>query len=131
MNKSNKSWYNSLKKAPLNPPNWVFGTIWPILYFMMFISCYLIWSDKDCKPYCENLNPFVIQLLLNLLWTTVFFKYKQLHLAFLIICAILYFSYKTYIKFLEINPLASYLLVPYIIWLCFAGYLNFYIISVN
>jgi tryptophan-rich sensory protein len=127
----NKKWYKKLKKAPLTPPNWIFGTVWPILYLLMFISCFIIWSDETCKPYCNELNPFWIQLLLNLCWTTIFFRYKQLKFAFLTILAILYYTYTTYIKFVKINSVAGYLLLPYFIWLCFAGYLNLYIIYFN
>ena len=127
----NKKWYKKLKKAPLSPPDWIFGTVWPILYLMLGVSCALIWNDPKCAPYCKQLNPFWIQLVLNLCWTTVFFKYKQIFGGLLMILAILYYTYITYIKFLEINPIASYLLVPYMLWLCFAAYLNGYILFLN
>lgn len=127
----NKEWYSKLQKAPFSPPNWIFGVVWPILYIMMGISCFLIWTDPACRPYCNKLNPFAIQLILNLLWTTVFFKYKQIGLAFLMILTILYFTFMTYTKFKTINPLASMLLVPYMIWLTFAAYLNGYILLKN
>ena len=131
MVKYNKQWYNKLNKAPLNPPNWIFGIVWPVLYAMMGLSCYLIWTDPACKPYCRELNPFWIQLVLNLCWTTIFFKYKQIFWGFFAILAILYYTYETYKQFVTINPLASVLLVPYMIWLCFAAYLNGYILIAN
>jgi tryptophan-rich sensory protein len=131
MVKYNARWYAKLKKAPLNPPNWVFGTVWPILYIMLALSYTIVAKDPRCNMYCKYMNPFVIQIFLNLTWTTLFFKYKQIHLAFVSILAILYFSYQSYKGFYEISPLASYLLVPYMLWLCFAAYLNGFIILNN
>ena len=131
MNNANKQWYKKLRKAPLSPPNWVFGTVWPLLYAMMTLSCYLIWTDSKCKPYCNQLNPFWIQLILNLCWTTIFFKYKQVFLGFFAILCILYYTYNTILEFHSLNKLASYLLVPYFVWLCFAAYLNGYILFFN
>ena len=131
MVKYNASWYKSLKKAPLSPPNWVFGIVWPALYAMMGLSCYLIWTDTKCRPYCNELNPFWIQLALNLCWTTIFFKYKQMYWGFFIILAILIYTLETYKRFMTINPLASYLLIPYLVWITFAGYLNGYILIMN
>jgi translocator protein len=131
MVKYNEQWYKRIKKAPLSPPNWVFGTVWPLLYVMMGISSYLISTDPMCKPYCKELNPFFVQLALNLCWTTVFFKYKQIFWGFIMILAILYYSYLTYIQFKTINQFASMLLIPYMIWLSFAAYLNGYIMIFN
>ena len=119
-------WYGKLKKAPLSPPNWVFGRVWPLLYVMMGMSYALVANDSRCQ-----MNPFFIQLILNLGWTTLFFKYKQIYLAFVSILAILYYSFQSFKNFYEISPLASYLLVPYMLWLCFAAYLNGFIILNN
>ena len=126
-----KQWYTKLKKAPLSPPDWIFGKIWPLLYLMLTVSCVLIWTDPKCKPYCKQLNPFWVQLVFNLCWTTIFFKYKEIRLALLTILIILYYTYNTYMQFLQINPVSSYLLIPYMIWLSFAAYLNTYIVLFN
>lgn len=131
MVKYNAKWYSQLKKAPLSPPNWVFGTVWPLLYIMMAVSYALVAKDQRCFVYCTKMNPFIIQIALNLCWTSLFFKYKQIYLAFFAILAILYYSYQSYKNFYEISPLASYLLVPYMMWLCFAAYLNGFIILNN
>ena len=70
-------WYKKLKKAPWTPPDYVFGIVWSVLYLLMFISAYLIFINKKCFPFCYALTIFVVQLLINLCWTTIFFKYKE------------------------------------------------------
>ena len=75
--------YLSLNKAPFTPPSYVFGIVWPILYTLMGISTYLIWSDPKCSPYCSALTFFFIQLFFNLIWTTLFFKWNMYKTALL------------------------------------------------
>ena len=74
----NKKWYNNINKSPYTPPGWFFGLVWTILYLLMIISFYLIWSNSKCFPYCNVLTIFFLQLAFNLSWTTVFFKYKKI-----------------------------------------------------
>jgi len=127
----NRTWYNSLRKAPLSPPDWVFGTVWPILYTLLTISLLLVWTDKKCVPYCKPLTFFFIQLAFNLSWTTVFFRYKKTKLSLFITILIIGFTLYTYTQFNPINKTASYLLIPYLLWLLFATYLNGYIVVNN
>ena len=124
-------WYNTIQKSRLNPPSWVFRTVWPILYAIMSVSLYLVWNNKKCYPYCKPLNFFFIQLFFNLIWTTVFFKWKMPKLALVITILIIFFTIITYREFLIINKTASYLLIPYLLWLVFALYLNSVIIYLN
>jgi len=127
----NKNWYDNLKKSKYSPPDKIFGIVWPILYVLMSISFFLIFNDKKCHPYCNPLNYFLIQLILNLSWTTIFFKMKKTKIAFFTIIIMLILTIITYFKFNKINKFASYLLIPYILWLAFASYLNYYIITNN
>lgn len=124
-------WYKKLKVAPWNPPPYVFGIVWPILYVLMFISATLVYIDKKCYPYCYPLTIFFIQLALNLSWTTVFFKYRLLKTALLLIVVIFGLALYTSILFYDINKIASYLLIPYLLWLSVAFSLNLYIILNN
>jgi len=126
-----ENWYSSLKKSPLSPPNSVFGKAWAILYLLLTISLVLVWTNPICKPYCTALNFFFIQLFFNLIWTTVFFRLKMTKVALLMILLIIGLTIKTYFDFSKINNVASYLLIPYLIWLCFATYLNAYIVIKN
>ena len=73
----NKKWYNNINKSPYTPPGWFFSLVWSVLYLLMIISFYLIWSNSKCFPYCNILNLFILQLILNLSWTTIFFKYME------------------------------------------------------
>ena len=124
-------WYNTLNRAPWSPPNYIFGIIWPILYVLMTFSFILVWKNKKCFPYCSALTTFLIQLVFNLSWTTIFFYYKMPKLALLDIVLIIYFSLMTYQSFIKVNKMAAYLLIPYICWLFLALSLNTYIVLFN
>ena len=125
------NWYKSLNKAPWTPPSYVFGIVWPILYVLMGISFLLVWKNKKCFPYCSPLTYFLIQLGFNLIWTTLFFVMKKPLLALFDICLIIYFAIQTYNRFIKIDRLAAYLLVPYLLWLLLAFSMNFYIVLMN
>jgi benzodiazapine receptor len=127
-----KKWYDNLNKAPWNPPNYVFGVVWSILYFILFIFFILmVKSSNKCFPYCKWIGIFFIQLFLNLIWTFIFFKFQNILLALvdliLIICFVLYLFRLSY----KINKYYGYLLIPYIIWLFVALSLNIYIYLMN
>jgi|UniRef100_A0A6C0C5G9 tryptophan-rich sensory protein len=124
-------WYRNLKKAPFSPPGYIFGIIWPILYIFMGVSTYTVWTNKKCYPYCSAITYFNIQLFFNLIWTTLFFTLNMPKLALLDIVLILGFSIATFIKYFNINKLAAYILIPYILWLCLAFSLNAYIVIYN
>ena len=127
----NKKWYNNINKSPYTPPGWFFSLVWSVLYLLMIISFYLIWSNSKCFPYCNILNLFILQLILNLSWTTIFFKYKKIRLSLVITICIFILTLIVSIKFYKINQTASYLLIPYLLWLLVAMYLNIYIIINN
>ena len=129
--KSFNNWYDKLDKSQLTPPKNVFRIVWPILYTLMIISLIIIWNNKKCRPYCSPLNLFFIQLVINLFWTTIFFKLKLPKLALIMIVIILIFSILTFLTFYDISKMGSYLLIPYIMWLLFALYLNVYIVVNN
>ena len=125
------NFYKKLNKSSVAPPSWVFGVVWPILYFLMFISLSLVWNNKKCFPYCNSLTYFFIQLFFNLIWTSLFFYYKKPLYALIDIILVIIFTAITYKKFLKYNKLAAYLLIPYLLWLSFASYLNLFIVLNN
>ena len=127
----NKEWYNTLNRAPWNPPSWVFGVVWPILYLLMGVSLLLVWTNKKCYPYCKELIYFFIQLGFNLMWTPIFFEYRMPKLALLDLVLTFLFSYLTYENFKNINKMAGLLLIPYLSWLLLALTLNLYIVLYN
>jgi benzodiazapine receptor len=124
-------WYKQLKTAPWNPPDYVFGIVWPILYFLMFISFVMVFMDKKCYPYCYPMTIFIVQLILNLSWTTIFFTYRQIKFALFVLFLIFGLTLVTTILFYKINKIAGLLLIPYLLWLCVAISLNSYIVAYN
>lgn len=125
---TNDIWYKTLKKSNLTPPNYVFKYVWTILYIMMFFS--LI---KYIKPKTNKLGLifFSIQLFFNLIWTPIFFKYKDTKKALYILIALLISLFITFNIFYRENKKAGLLLLPYLIWTSFALYLNYYITVSN
>lgn len=120
------TWYATLTKPVFSPPNWIFGPVWTILYTLIGISLYLIWTSKK-----GSLKLFFFHLFLNAIWSPVFFGLKNLSLAFLIIIAMDITLVMIIKNFYKVNKLASYLLVPYLVWILFASLLNYSIWQLN
>ena len=126
-----KQWYNSLNKSNLTPPDWVFSIVWPFLYTTIAISLYLTWTHPKCFPFCNPLYFFFIQLFLNLIWTTLFFKLQKPLWSLIDILLLVVFTLITMIQFYSIQPMSFYILIPYFLWICFATFLNLYIVLYN
>jgi len=126
------TWYAGLIKPFFSPPNWLFGPVWTILYILMGVSFFLIWQKgfKD-KKVVTALKLFAVQLLLNAIWSPIFFGAKNLFLAFIVIVFMWVFIVKTIFAFKKIDKVASYLLYPYIAWVSFATILNFSVWFLN
>lgn len=127
------NWYQKLKKPRLNPPNWIFGPVWTVLYLMIGYSGYLIWN-KDKEFSLENKNAWLIyltQLILNYSWTPVFFGLKKLFFALVIISGLVISIILNFIHFYYIEPVSGLLLLPYLAWVTFATYLNYSIWILN
>lgn len=119
------SWYARLVKPPLNPPNQVFGPVWVTLYLLMAISVFLIWEKgRDRHEIKVALELFALQLFLNAVWTPIFFGVKEPMAGLLVIILLWITLLETIVKFLKISTAAGMLLVPYILWVSFAVYLN-------
>lgn len=122
------TWYIELQKPGFNPPSWVFGPVWAILYLLMGISLYLIWVNKFNKP---AFIAFGVQLFLNVLWSIIFFGMKLPLLAFIEIILLWVAILTTMIYFYRLNKISAYLLIPYLLWVSFATVLNFFIFYLN
>lgn len=121
----NFGWYYALKKPFLNPPSWIFGPVWSVLYVLIILSFFIFIKSESTFDKKIAISVFFIQLLLNLSWTPVFFGLKKIFLA-LLICTLLWLSIICLILlFYKHSKLASLLLVPYFLWTSFALYLNF------
>lgn len=126
------TWYKSLNRPIFSPPNWVFAPVWTILFLLMAISVYLVWNKGLKKTQVrEAMYVFIFQLLLNFFWSFFFFGIRQPYLAFLEIIALWLAILLTIIKFYKISKPASYLLIPYILWVSFAAILNLSIVLLN
>lgn len=117
------SWYQSIKKPSFTPPSWVFGPAWTILYLLMGIALYLIWnSPHPLKKTAIGL--FIIQLVLNGLWSPVFFGLESPVLGLVVIVPLWILIMICIRIFYPINKTAAYLMVPYLFWVSFATLLN-------
>ena len=126
------SWYAALEKPFFNPPNWVFGPVWTILYILMGISLYLVWKQKETKPRIKwALFVFAIQLILNVMWALVFFALESPLIALIVIILLWISIGVTIYLFYFISCWSSYLLVPYFLWVSFAIILNIAIVILN
>ncbi|HET7099063.1 MAG TPA: TspO/MBR family protein [Patescibacteria group bacterium] len=126
------SWYNTLNKPFFNPPSWVFGPAWTILYILMAISFYLVWRKGiKIKKVKQAIIVFFIQLALNLAWSPIFFGAHNVLLALIVIIFMIFYIVKTIRLFSKIDKTAAYLLYPYIAWVSFATLLNFSVWLLN
>lgn len=125
------TWYAQLNKPFFNPPNWVFGPVWTMLFTLMGISLYIIWTKKQNKKTRQAINIFLVQLVLNTLWSILFFGLKSPTLAFIEILILWFAIYTTIAHFWRLSKPSAYLLVPYIAWVSFASLLNLAIVILN
>ncbi len=124
--------FASVNKPPLAPPAWLFPVAWTILYTLMGISSYLVLtSEASTEAIQEAMNIYSLQLLVNFLWPTFFFNFKWYLFAFFWLVLLWLLVLLMIWKFKDISKLAALLNIPYLLWLTFAGYLNFSIWLLN
>ena len=125
-------WYASLSKPSFNPPDWVFGPVWTALYVLMGIAAYLVYrAGAGKKGVRAALAAFGVQLCLNVLWSLLFFGLRSPLYGLICIAALWLAIAATIIKFYGISKAAGLLLVPYMLWVSFAGLLNYYVWILN
>ncbi len=125
-------WYATLNKPSFNPPNWLFGPVWTALYIMMGISLFLIWKEGTGNTLVRPaLTIFIAQLILNLLWSIVFFGMQSISGGLVIIILLWIAIVFTITKFYKISSVAGILLIPYLLWVTFASVLNFFFYRLN
>lgn len=115
--------YRTLYKPPLAPPGWLFPVVWTILYVLMGTAAWLVYETEGAAAK-QALVLYGIQLVLNGGWSIIFFGRQAYFLAFAWLLLLWFFIYLTVKEFLQINRLAGILMIPYLIWVTFAGYLN-------
>ncbi len=117
-------WYDQLNKPDWNPPGWVFGPVWTLLYTLMAIAAWRIWLKLGFKDGKKELGFFFLQLILNGLWSQLFFGLQNPGLAFAEIIVLLLVIVYTTMLFFRVDKVAGWLMVPYIVWVAFATVLN-------
>ena len=122
-NTADDIWYQELVKSSLNPPGYIFGIVWPILYLMMSISAF--------RTFHETKSLFLTQLLFNALWSWLFFAFQMPLIALMNIWLLIYLNIKLNLKMFYQDKLSGLLFIPYVIWLFFASYLNLFIVINN
>lgn len=126
------SWYATLKKPFFQPPNWLFGPVWTILYLLMGVSFYLIWTKtEDQASFNQARNVFILQLALNFLWSALFFGLKSPGLALLEIIYLWLVILVNLVVFFRLSRPAGLLFVPYLAWVSFASILNLSVFLLN
>lgn len=121
--------YNYIK-PPLSPPGWLFPVVWAVLYLLMAIGMAMVWNadQAHAKP-ARNL--YIVQLVVNLLWPFFFFRWEMRGFAVIWLLLLIALVMVMALRFEQISPKAAYLQIPYLIWLCFAAYLNIAIWLLN
>lgn len=126
----NNEFYQNLKKPYLSPPSNAFKIVWPILYALMLISLFLIINGEGNLKFWA-ITIFTFQLILNILWSPIFFILQKPKIALLISIFLTISVFLMILIFFKISVLSAFLQIPYLIWLCFATYLNIGIIKLN
>jgi tryptophan-rich sensory protein len=122
--------YQSLNRPPLSPPSWLFPVVWTILYILMGIAAYLVYlSDPECRK--PALTVYAVQLAVNFFWSPIFFNLEAYLLAFIWLVVLWILIVATIKLFYRCNKIAGWLLVPYLAWVTFAGYLSFNVWILN
>jgi tryptophan-rich sensory protein len=120
---ANDLWYQELNKSSLNPPGYVFGIVWPILYILMSISAF--------RTFADTRNLFLLQLFFNAIWSWLFFAFHMPIIALLNIWFLIALNINLIINMFRIDSISGFLFIPYIVWLFFASYLNLFIVINN
>ena len=126
--KFKEPWYSTLVKPSFNPPDWVFGPVWTILYILMAIAIWNVWIKS------KNINLvylYFIHLFFNTTWSVVFFGFNQIELALINLIVLILFIVILFRKYKVINKLSAYLMIPYFLWCCFAFLLNLNLMMLN
>ena len=126
------SWYADLNKPSFTPPNWLFSPAWITLFVLMGLALYLILiKDLSQKKVQTALSLFFTQLIFNILWSVLFFGLKSPLLGFIEIIVLIVLVLATILQFAKISKPAAFLLVPYLLWITFAAFLNFSVWQLN
>ena len=122
-------WYSQLVKSNFTPPEWIFAPVWTTLYLMMTMAIWFFWHSKN-----RNLSTvylYFIHILFNTTWSIVFFGLHQMLLALFVLIGLILMIIILMLRFKRVNIVSYYLMIPYLLWCCFALFLNFNLLILN
>ena len=122
-------WYSQLIKPSFNPPDWIFAPVWTTLYLMMTVAIWFFWHSKN-----RNMNTvyiYFIHLIFNTTWSIIFFVFHNIFLALIILIILIVLIIILIVRFKRVNLLSTYLMIPYLLWCCYALILNFNLLILN
>lgn len=130
--KNSMEMFSQIEKPPLSPPGWLFPVVWTILYVLMGVSAYIVQKTNGSKTKKDSaIAVYTLQLIFNFFWSIIFFNLKAYLFAFLWLLVLWILVLWNVISFYKINKTAGLFMLPYLIWVTFAGYLNFGIFLLN
>ena len=127
--KFKEPWYSLLNKPTFNPPDWIFGPVWTSLYIMMTVSIWLYWHTKNSDM--NTVYIYFIHLVFNTTWSIVFFVFHNISLALVNLIVLILFIVILTVKFKQISIISYYLMIPYLLWSCYALILNATLLYLN
>jgi tryptophan-rich sensory protein len=122
-------WYSLLIKPSYNPPDWIFAPVWTTLYLMMTLAIWIFWHSKN-----KNINTiyiYFIHLIFNTTWSVVFFIFHKIFLALVVLVILIFLIIVLIVRFKDVNMVSCYLMIPYLLWCCYALILNFSLFILN
>ena len=131
MNEVNGLWFTTLVKPSFNPPNYLFGPVWTLLYTLMGISLFMVWNTPKSNLRNRAITIFCLQLFLNFWWSILFFKFHLLLISVIDIIVLWALISYMIISFSKVKPVAAYIQIPYLLWVSFATVLNISIWYLN
>ena len=122
-------WYSQLVKSNYNPPDWIFAPVWTTLYLMMTVAIWLYWHSRNRD--INTIYVYFIHIVFNTTWSIIFFGLHQIFLALMILMILIILIIMLIIRFKRVNKVSSYMMIPYLLWCCYALFLNFNLYILN
>ena len=122
-------WYSELVKSNYNPPDWIFAPVWTTLYLMMTLAIWFYWHSKNREM--NTIYIYFIHIVFNTTWSIVFFGLHQILLALIVLLILIILIIILILKFKRVNKVSSYLMIPYLLWSCYALFLNLNLYILN
>ena len=122
-------WYSLINKPSFNPPSWIFAPVWTTLYLMMTVAIWFFWHSKNRDM--NTIYIYFIHIVFNTTWSIVFFGFHKIFYALLVLLILIFLITILIIRFKRVNMLSFYLMIPYLLWCCYALLLNFNLLILN